>query len=241
MSDPPRPADPFSGTHFYFRHDPRPGQIATIEDRSGRVRLTYRTFANVIGIVALFVAGVVLLAGAAATLFLVAEQRGSAAGAAAALSLVFSGVIAGMVPPVRVTLFEGQDPALTIVQQSRFTFPYATYAVSDRNGETIALIRSGVLSRLGRNRWRFASPAHSPRNGYAIEESLANAIARKMLGKFSRRFQSDLIIMFEGSVVGQIVRRPDDAGDFDYLEIVHDTELDHRAAVAVATLVFGEP
>ena len=214
--------------------------MATIGGREGEeVRLTYRSFATVVGVVALFVAAVVLLAGAAATLFLVAESRPGAAAAAAVLSLVFSGVIAGMVPPIRVTLFDGQKPALTIEQQSRFTFPFATFAVTGPDGEAIANVRSGVLSRLGRSRWRFAAPPNGPRNGYAVEESLANAITRKMLGKFDRKFQSDLLIMYEGAVAGQIVRRPDVAGQFDYLELASSTELDRRVAVAVAVLVFG--
>lgn len=183
-------------------------------------------------------AGVVLLAGMAATLFLVAEGRETAAAAAAALSLIFSGVIAGMVPPVRVTLFNGERPVLAIRQRSRFTFPFATYAVSAGDSD-IALVRSGVLSRLARSRWSFASPANGPRNGYAIEESLANAFTRKALGKFDRKFQSNLVIRFEGDIAAHIVRRPDENGSFDYLLITAETDLDHRVAVAIATLVFG--
>lgn len=144
-----------------------------------------------------------------------------------------------MVPPIHVTLFDGQEPVLTIEQESRFTFPFATFAVTGPEGQPVARIRSGVLSRLGRSRWRFASPPNGPHNGYAVEESLANAIARKMLGKFDRKFQSNLLIMYEGAVAGQIVRRPDVAGEFDYLELATGTELDRRVAVAVATLVFG--
>ena len=168
-----------------------------------------------------------------------AEDRPGAAAAAAILSLLFSGVIAGMVPPVHVTLFDEEDAAITIEQQSRFTFPFATYAIIGSRGEPLADIRSGVLSRLGRSRWRIAAPPNGPRNGYAVEESLASAITRKMLGKFDRKFQSNLVIMYEGSVAGEIVRRPDGAGEFDYLEIASGTELDRRVAVAVATLVFG--
>ena len=109
---PPPRTDPFQATRFTFSTDVRAGEVSSIRDNSGEVRLTYRSFATVVGIVALFVAAVVLFAGAAATVFLIAEGRFGAAAAAAILSLAFSGIIAGMVPPVRVTLYDGPKPAL---------------------------------------------------------------------------------------------------------------------------------
>jgi hypothetical protein len=217
----------------------RAGQIASIRDNAGHVRLTYRSFATIIGIVALFVAAVVLFAGAAATLFLVAESRPGAAAAAAILSLAFSGMIAGMVPPVRVTLYEASKPALSIVQRSRFTFPNATFAVMTPDGSTIALIRSGVMSRLGRSKWRIAAPAELGYTGRAIEESFVQAIVRKMLGKFDRRYQSNVRVVHADSEAAEIVRRPDGDGQFDYLDIARGSTLDTRVAIAVATLVFG--
>jgi hypothetical protein len=228
-------ADPFNGSRFIFSTDVRAGQVAPIRDDAGHVRLTYRSFASVVGVVALFVAAIVFFAGAAATLFLLAEGRPAAAAAAAILSLAFSGMIAGMVPPVRVTLYDGTKPALSIVQRSRFAFPFATYAVTTADGSTLALIRSGVMSRLGRCRWVLRGTT----DGYAVEESFGRALVRKMLGKFDRRYQSNVRLVHENREEGEIVRRPDDDGQFDYIELARGATLDRRVAVALATLVFG--
>ena len=44
--------------------------------------------------------------------------------------------------------------AFTIAQTSRFAFPLVSFAVLTPSGETLALIRRSLFSRLGRNRWK---------------------------------------------------------------------------------------
>ncbi|MGZ5440550.1 MAG: hypothetical protein ACXW31_06605, partial [Thermoanaerobaculia bacterium] len=118
---------------------------------------------------------------------------------------------------------------LTISQ--RAVFPSATYIVAAPNGATLAELRKSFLSRLGRNRWTIT---HDGRNlGEAREESFSGAILRKLLGKFSRRFETNMRITYGGMEVGRIVRRP-----ADVLELASDA-LDRRVAVALAVMILG--
>lgn len=203
--------------------------MATIRDANDHVLLTYRSFATVAGIVAALVSGIVAVAGFAATLFLLAEGEPIRAIAALILTIAFAFLIALLVPRVNVTLYDDGQPALTISQKA--VFPAACYAVATPNGATLAELRKSVFSRLGRNHW---SIVHEGRYaGGAAEESFSRALVRKLLGKFSRRFESNVILDHGGA----IIRRPN-SNRVDVLELTSDA-VDRRVAVALATLVLG--
>ena len=68
-------------------------------------------------------------------------------------------------------------------------------------------------------------------------ESLSRAILRKIAGKFSRRYESNVQVRYFDKNVGSILRRPDSNGEVDVLEITGD--IDRRVAVALATLILG--
>ncbi|MEA2464426.1 MAG: hypothetical protein QOJ98_2173 [Acidobacteriota bacterium] len=238
---PPPPApiaaparSPFSGTHYRFTTGLRAGEVAAIRGEEGQVLLSYRTFASVTGVIAALVSGIVALAGFAAVLFLLAEGAPFRAVMALLLTLAFSSVIALLVPRVNVTLYDEHHPALTISQ--RTIFPAATYLVATPNGATIAELRKSPFSRLGRNRWTIAQDGRFL--GDAKEESFFGALTRKFLGKFKRRFETNLEITYGGVVAGRIIRRPDGSSPIDTLELTSDA-LDRRVAVALATLVLG--
>lgn len=175
------------------------------------------------------VSGIVLVAGAAATLLLVTEKQYLHAAGALALTLVFAIVIALLVPRTTVTLFDNDQPALTIAQRS--TFPGARYVVATPNGATLAELHKSLFSRLGRNRWTIWQEGRLL--GDAVEESFFRAFLRKFLGKFSRRFETNVIVRFGGLPAGRIPRRTADT-----LELMSDA-LDRRIAVALATLILG--
>jgi hypothetical protein len=202
-----------------------------IRDDDGNALFTYRSFASVIGIVAALVASIVVVAGVAATLFLIAEHNALTATAALVLSASFALVIVALVPPINVTLFNDSSPALTIAQKSRSSFPSATFAVVTPEGGQVGVLRKSFFSRLGRNRWQIEG------GGYAIEESLARALVRKLGGKFSHRYEANIIV-YAPREVARIIRRPDVHGDVDALEVTADT-VDRRLLLALATLVFG--
>ncbi|MDQ3281463.1 MAG: hypothetical protein M3Q69_08625 [Acidobacteriota bacterium] len=196
--------------------------------------LSYRSFASVAGVVAALVSGIVAVAGIAAVLFLIAEGAPLRAIAALVLTIAFSIAIALLVPRTNVTLYDEHHPALTIAQ--RTLFPAATYVVTLPNGTTIAELRKRLFSRIGRNRWTIV---HDGRYlGEAFEESCPRAIVRKLLGKFDRRFETNVRLEAGRVHAGTIVRRPDTQGRMDVLEL-HGDVLDRRVAVAVAVLVLG--
>ncbi|HYI07899.1 MAG TPA: hypothetical protein VEK57_02405 [Thermoanaerobaculia bacterium] len=230
----PKIAGPFAQTRFRFTTGLRAGEVASIRDDGGQVLLSYRSFASVVGIVAALVSGIVTVAGLAAVLFLVAEQAPLRAAAALVLTIIFAMSIAFLVPRVNVTLYDEHHPALTLSQQS--VFPTTAYVVATPNGATIAELRKTFLSRIGRNRWTITQDGRPI--GDATEESLGRALVRKILGKFSRRFETNIHIAHGGLPVGQIVRRPDEEKRVDVLEVTNDA-LDRRVAVALATLILG--
>jgi len=190
--------------------------------------LSYRAFASVIGVVAAFVSGIVLVAGLAATLFLFIGHSPLRALLALVLTLLFSFVISRLVPRTNVTLYDDGSPALTISQRSQ-----GSWIIATPNGTTLAQVRKSPFSFLGRTRWTIT---HEGRIlAEAIEESFGRAVLRKLYGKFSRRYESNLLIRLPGVDMGRIIRR---GKEVDVLELVGDG-LDRRVAVGLATVVLG--
>ena len=116
--------------------------------------LSYRSFASVVGIVAIVVSVVVLVTGAAAVTFLAVEGRAVPAIAAAVLSGGFAVVIAMLVPPTNVTLYEDALPTVQISQESNVSFPSVTFVVATPDRRVLARFHKSVWSRLARNQGR---------------------------------------------------------------------------------------
>jgi hypothetical protein len=232
---------PFARTRFHFMSGMPGGETAHIRADGGEVLFAYRSFASIVPIVAALVSGIVTVAGLAAVAFLLAEKRVVYAILALMLSAAFAVIIAMLVPPIKVTLFSGLHPMVTVVQQSNLSFPVATYIVATPDGHTLSRIRRSVFSRLGRNRWHILAASDDRPIGAAIEESLVAALARKVAGKFDPRYEADLTIRYLGRHVGTIVRRPTAHGERDLLDVSTDEKatLDRRVAVALALLVLG--
>lgn len=169
--------------------------------------------------------------------FLIFEARPLPAVIAFLLSATFAIIIAMLVPPIHVTLYQEANPVLHIAQQSNVIFPVATYAVGTPEQKVIARLRKSVWSRLGRNRWDILSASDDQPIGSAAEESFSRAMLRKIAGKFNRRYQSNVRIRYLGKNAGWIFRRSNGTGDVDVLELAGD--VDRRVAVALATLILG--
>ena len=218
---------------LHFTTGIRAGEQATIRDDEGNAVYTYRSFASVIGIVASLVAGIVIITGIAATFFLLVEKHPLTAMIALVLSIFFALLIVMLVPPIGVTLFNGETPAITISQRSRTSFPSATFAVVTPDGETLALLHKTLFSRLGRNRWTIFDAANR-QIGVAREDSFLGAIVRKVFGKFSRRYETNVRVDVAGTSAAEIRRREEP----DVLQIADDV-VDHRVLIALATMVLG--
>jgi len=217
------------------------GEMAHVRGDGGDVLLSYRSFASAVHIVAAIVTAIIVISGLAAVSFLLVEGRAGYAILALMLSAAFAVVIAMLVPPTKVTLFNGNHPAVTIAQQSNLSFPVVTYVIATPDGRTLARVRRGVFSRLGRNRWDILSASDDQPIGIAAEESLGRAYLRKIAGKFNPKYQADVNVRYLGKDAGSIVRRPTESGEADVLDVSRDPQasLDRRVAVALATLVLG--
>lgn len=229
----------FTHTRFQFTSGVPAGEKATIRDAAGNVLFSYRSFASVVSIVATLVASVVLIAGIAGVLFLLMEGRFLPALLALMMSGFFAAVIIMLVPASRVTLYDGSQPALTIVQQTKFSFPSVTWSVNKPDGQPVGRVRRPFLARFGRERWIVLGPSDAGPAGMAMEESFGRALQRKLAGKFHPRYQSNLRIRYAGSEAGTIQRRPSSDGASDVLDLAPNCPLDRRVAVALATLVLG--
>jgi hypothetical protein len=229
----------FTSSRYHFMSGIPSGETANVRDDAGQIVLSYRSFASVVGIIAALVAGVVVVAGSAGVMFLLMELRPAPALLALVLSVVFAGLVIMLVPPVNVTIYDGNDPALTIAQQSSISFPVVTYIVTTIDGKVLARIRKSFLSRFGRNRWAILPPNHHGPRGEAIEESLSKALLRKVAGKFDAKYQANVRIRYAGSEAGWIIRRPSETTAVDMLDLAPDAALDRRVAVALAVLVMG--
>ncbi len=219
----------FAHTVFHFTTGLHAGETATVRGANGETLLTYRAFASIVGVIAAFVSGIVAAAGLASTLLLLYEHSFLRALMALAMTFAFSVVIALLAPRTQVTLFEESNPALTIAQ--RTIFPSAAYVVSAPNGAQLAELRKSFVSRLGRNRWRVFQSGRLMAE--AREASLFGAMLRKLFGKFSRNFETDVDVTSGGLPVARIHRRTSDA-----LQVTSDA-IDRRVLVALATLVLG--
>lgn len=213
------------------------GEPVTVHGDDAASLFTYRSFASVVPLVAMVVAVVVIATGLSAVTFLFAEGRPVPALIAVVLSAAFSVLIAMLVPPTNVTINRDNAPELLIAQQSNVSFPVVTYIVATADRRPLARIRKSVFSRLGRNRWDILPPADDQPIGHAIEESSSRALLRKFAGKFSPRYQSNIVLRQRGKDVAWIIRRPNTEGESDLLEITG--AIDHRVAVALATLILG--
>lgn len=230
------PAGPFSRSRFHFLTGMPAGETVRVRDDEGNALFSYRSFASVIGIVAAVVASIVLLTGAAATLFLIMERSMFTAIAACVLSIFFALVIVMLVPATNVTLFDDKTALLTIAQKSRTSFPSVTYAVVTPDGRTLGLLRKSIFSRLGTNRWHIEDANRHP-IGFAEEESFGRAVMRKVLGKFDRRYDADVVVRGSGEVA-RVIRRAEGKRPLDVLDVSGDA-VDRRLLVALATLILG--
>ena len=225
---------PFAQTHFRFVTGLRAGEVAPIRGANDQTLLTYRSFASIVGVVAAFMSALVAVVGAAAVLLLFIQNSPLRAIVAAVLTIAFTFIIALLTPRVSVTLYDEGQPALTISQRS--AFPSAAYFVTTPNGGHLAELRKSSFSRLGRNRWTIHLDGRYV--GDAVEASFFGALLRKLYGKFSRRFETDVRISHGGIEAGRILRRPNPSGRVDVLDVTSDA-LDRRVLVAIATLILG--
>lgn len=179
-------------------------------------------------------AAIVGVAGLAGTALLLNEGAPFRAAVAFTLTALFVFLISLLAPRLNVTLFADGAPVLVIAQTA--ALPSTRISIRTPDGEPVAELVRRLGSRFWRNRWHVYSESFPIAEAW--ETPLGAALVRKVAGKFSRRFECDATFAQGGLDAGRIVRRPDEEGRMDYLELTSDLA-DHRIAVALATVILG--
>lgn len=237
----PRKTDPgFNESHYELEEESVSMSSGTVRDATQTPLFYYYAPGRLTGVVAGSVAVIVMVGGLGATLFLLAGSRLVGAMTASALTAMFATVILLLIPRRHLFLFRDRqmkDVALTIRQDSRFAFPRLRFSAAASDGLVVGSIQKSTFSNLGRHRWWIFDRERPAPVGYAIEESLPTALARKILGNFSPLFRSDFRIYAGESPAGWIRRR--ETREHQLLDLSEDAScrLDRRMGLALAVVI----
>jgi hypothetical protein len=194
----------------YFIDEEAVDDIAAVRDGDDRPLLYFKRNLDLIGFVANILAGIVTLSGVAAATFLVSQQRLFPALLAMTLTLLFAAVIVLLTPRRYLHVFANPEASrreFTLRQESRFPFPAIRYSALAADGAVFTVFQKLNLNPLGRRRWYVFDRSASLKVGAAIEDSLATAIARKVLGNFFRAFRPNYDLYSGTTICGEITRR----------------------------------
>lgn len=231
--------DPLWSSDRYVIHLHGGREPSTVETEGGVPLLWFHRPPRLIGWVASMVSAMILLTGIAAVVVLVLQERWLATIAA----LLVTGGALGTIPflvPRNVIRF-GRDGGLgeagvTLRQERRVPVPSSVYAALDPAGRPFARFRKNHLTNLGRRRW-WILDADEKIVGWAEEDSLPRAVARKVTTAALPQFRSNYRFVYEGTFRGRIERRE----GANLLDLTPDADrrLDRRLAVPLAALILA--
>lgn len=228
--------------HRTYRIERAPyGEVASIRDERGQGLFWFRRQGSAIRLVASVLALMILLSGVAAALLLAVQYRFVPAGGALLLTLIFAAVIFALAPKRFVVLYSSEaltGKSLSVIQENRLTFPKVRYSIRSEDGTTIARCEKNALRGLGlaRQRWWILDRTTSAAIGYADEQSLGTAWARKLVGIFVSIHAAWNITVGDKNV-GSI--QPQDGAVV--LDVSSDPAftLDRRTALGIALMLEG--
>lgn len=183
------------------------------------------------GVVAAFIASVVIVAGLAASVFLVAGGSVFRAAVAAGMTSLFAVAIWLLTPLTSVDLHHGSLAILRIRQAS--LFPAAAYVVTDAEEKELALLRKPLRARVARELWLVEIGGRTVAE--AVEPSWRRVLLRKAFGMFSRRWDANLRVASGGIDCGRIRRRGPNGREVT----ISGNLLDPRVTLALAIVIFG--
>ncbi|HUP65556.1 MAG TPA: FHA domain-containing protein [Thermoanaerobaculia bacterium] len=160
-------------------------------------------------------AAMVAATGLCVAVVLALQQRPFSALAGALIAAAFSlGILA--VTPRRELVFASdeqlQEVRILLRQQDRVPLTMTRYAALDPQGNPLAYYSKRWATHLGRRRWWILDEQSRPL-GWAEEDSLSRAMARKVAGKSLKAFRSNYRLIFEGKLIGTIERREENLLD----------------------------
>jgi hypothetical protein len=200
-----------------------------------------RRHVTLITFIANVLAGVVIISGLAGTLFLAREQNILPAVVATILTFFFSVIIVSLAPRrfLHVFLDEACDHKfVSLWQESRFPFPRTRFSARSGNGTVFAVFEKLNINPFGRRRWWVRDEDGHARIGYAVEDSLVRALARKVFGNFLAVLRPDYTMFVGVRRCGFIDRSA--VGDGRILLDMNDDPgftMNRRTALALALLI----
>lgn len=214
-------------------------EASTVETAGGVPLLWFHRPPRLIGWVASVVSAMILLTGIAAVAVLLLQERWLAT----LIALLVTGGALAVIPflvPRNVIRF-GRDaglgePAVILRQERRVPIPSSVYAALDPAGRPFARFRKNHLTNLGRRRW-WIIDAEEKIVGWAEEDSLPRAVARKVTTASVPQFRSNYRFVYDGTFRGRIERR-EGANVLDLTPDL-DRRFDRRIAVPLAALILA--
>ncbi|HSN69466.1 MAG TPA: FHA domain-containing protein [Thermoanaerobaculia bacterium] len=231
----PRSIADLPGDQFRIELDPRGPQ--TVKNGSDDPVLYFELPPRLVGWVGRLVASMVAVSGITAAAILAAQGRVGPLAGALVLTAAFVALIVFLIPPNEIYLC--RDPAmlqvdLVVRQRRRLPIAASEYATEDGQGVPLAQFRKNSWTSLGRRRWWIVTPA-SMVIGWAEEDSLPRALARKVAGHAVRALRSNYRFVFEGEFVGRLERRDQD----NVVDLAPDASrrFDRRIALPLSVLI----
>lgn len=227
--------------HKYLIDCESASDVGTISDEAEKVLFYFRRQRNLVGLIAGLVAAMIFVAGAVVGTVLFIDGRGLPGATALVLTLAFVVLVLLLVPKRHAVVCN--DAALTAAalllwQESRLPMPSLRFSLRTPDNQPIAIFAKSPLSNLGRRRWDIIDRYGAARLGYAIEDSMARALIRKVVGRFFRALETNFRVAFGGRVLAVLERR---GKRCDVLDLAEDPTfvLDRRVAIGLAVLVDG--
>jgi hypothetical protein len=227
--------------HKYLIDCGSASDVGTICDDAEKALFYFRRQRNLVGLIAGLVAAMIFVAGAVVGTVLFIEGRGLPGATALVLTFAFVVLVLLLVPKRHAVVCN--DAALTAAalflwQESRLPVPALRFSLRTPDNQPIAIFAKSPLSNLGRRRWNIIDRYGAAQLGYAIEDSIARALIRKVVGRFFRALETNFRVAFGGRVLAVLERR---GAQCDVLNLAEDPTfvLDRRIAIGLAVLVDG--
>lgn len=225
------------GDRFRIELDPVGPQ--TVKNGSDDPVLYFELPPRLVGWVGRLVAGMVAATGITASAILASQGRLAPLGTALLLTTVFVALIIFLIPPNEIYLC--RDPKLMQVdlvvrQRRRLPIAASEYETADERGVPLAWFRRKRWWMFGRRRWWIVRP-DAMVIGWAEEDSLPRAIARKVAGHAVRALRSNYRFVLDGKFVGRLERQ--NAESVVDLAADADQRFDRRIAVPLSVLILA--
>lgn len=231
--------DSSSGDQRYVIELRDPNELSSVRNGQRKPIWFFHRPPRLIAWVGGLMASMVGATGLTAVVVLAVQRRPGPVLLAAALTIAFVAFILYLIPRNDVIFFRDEqmrEVDLVLRQEHRLPLPASRYCATDANGGELARFRRDRISSIGRRRWWILNRDELA-IGWAEEDSLPRAMARKVAGNAVRALRSNYRFVFEGSLAGSINRRGSEAVVDLHKDQAH--RLDRRIAIPLSVLILS--